>query len=81
MHLKSKLLIYPGERFNPVDEDERARFSGYALNRHATEAVNRPKLTPFGKVRVFNCRRHARSGQSWTVTVETVTHLTFSTNL
>jgi hypothetical protein len=26
MHLKSKLLAYPGNRFSPKDEDERARW-------------------------------------------------------
>jgi hypothetical protein len=38
-HLKSKLLTYPGGRFQPRDEDERARFGGYALYRRAAEAV------------------------------------------
>jgi len=38
-HLKSKLLTFPGERFEPRDEDERARFAGYALYRRASEAV------------------------------------------
>ena len=37
-HLKSKLLTYPGNRFSPRDEGERARFSVYALNRRAAEA-------------------------------------------
>ena len=37
-HLKSKLLTYPGNRFSPLDEGERARFSVYALNRRAAEA-------------------------------------------
>ncbi len=37
-HLKSKLLTYPGGRFSPRDEDERARFAVYALNRRAAEA-------------------------------------------
>src|SRR5262245_21775739 len=35
-HLKSKLLSFPaaggGTRFNPVDEDERARYATYALH-------------------------------------------------
>ena len=30
-HLKSKLLSFPGGRFAPTDEDERARFGAYAL--------------------------------------------------
>jgi len=37
-HLKSKLLTYPGGRFSPRDEDERARYGVYALNRRAAEA-------------------------------------------
>jgi endonuclease/exonuclease/phosphatase family metal-dependent hydrolase len=37
-HLKSKLLSFPGGRFAPLDEDERARFATYALNRRAAEA-------------------------------------------
>ncbi len=38
-HLKSKLLSFPGGRFNPKDEDERARFAVYALNHRAAEAA------------------------------------------
>ncbi len=38
-HLKSKLLTYPGGRFTPRDEDERARYAVYALNRRAAEAA------------------------------------------
>ena len=38
-HLKSKLLTFPGGRFNARDEDERARFSAYALYRRASEAT------------------------------------------
>ena len=38
-HLKSKLLTYPDGRFQPRDEDERARFGAYALFRRAAEAV------------------------------------------
>jgi endonuclease/exonuclease/phosphatase family metal-dependent hydrolase len=38
-HLKSKLLTYPGERFTPRDEGERARFGAYALYQRAAEAV------------------------------------------
>lgn len=38
-HLKSKLLTFPGGRFQPRDEDERARFAGYALYRRAAEAA------------------------------------------
>ncbi|NBM17941.1 endonuclease/exonuclease/phosphatase family protein [Streptomyces sp. GC420] len=38
-HLKSKLLSYPGGRFNPRDEGERARFGAYALYRRAAEAA------------------------------------------
>jgi endonuclease/exonuclease/phosphatase family metal-dependent hydrolase len=38
-HLKSKLLTFPGDRFNPHDEDERARFAAYALFRRAAEAT------------------------------------------
>jgi endonuclease/exonuclease/phosphatase family metal-dependent hydrolase len=38
-HLKSKLLTFPGSRFNTNDEAERARFAAFALNRRAAEAV------------------------------------------
>jgi endonuclease/exonuclease/phosphatase family metal-dependent hydrolase len=38
-HLKSKLLTFPGGRFAPHDEDERARFGTYALGRRAAEAA------------------------------------------
>ena len=38
-HLKSKLLSFPGGRFQPRDEGERARFGAYALDRRAAEAV------------------------------------------
>ncbi len=38
-HWKSKLLSFPGGRFQPRDEGERARFGGYALYRRASEAV------------------------------------------
>lgn len=38
-HLKSKLLSFPGGRFNPRDEGERARYAAYALYRRAGEAV------------------------------------------
>ncbi len=39
-HLKSKLLTYPGGRFTPRDEGERARYAVYALNRRAAEAAS-----------------------------------------
>lgn len=39
VHLKSKLLSFPGGRFDTSDEDERARYGVYALNRRATEAA------------------------------------------
>ncbi len=38
-HLKSKLLTFPGPRFSPHDEDERARFASYALFRRSAEAT------------------------------------------
>src|SRR5439155_12901495 len=38
-HLKSKQLTFPGGRFQPHDEDERARFATYALDRRAAEAA------------------------------------------
>ncbi|MFJ8930378.1 endonuclease/exonuclease/phosphatase family protein [Streptomyces sp. NPDC102364] len=38
-HLKSKLLGYPGGRFFPRDEGERARYAAYALQRRAAEAA------------------------------------------
>ncbi|MFC6086582.1 endonuclease/exonuclease/phosphatase family protein [Sphaerisporangium aureirubrum] len=39
VHLKSKLLSFPGGRFQPRDEGERARFGAYALYRRAAEAT------------------------------------------
>lgn len=39
VHLKSKLLSFPGGRFRPRDEDERARYAVYALHRRAAEAA------------------------------------------
>lgn len=38
VHLKSKLLSFPGGRFSPHDEDERARYGVYALHRRAAES-------------------------------------------
>lgn len=38
-HLKSKLLSFPGGRFSPRDEGERARFGAYALQRRSAEAA------------------------------------------
>ncbi len=38
-HMKSKLLTFPGGRFQPTDETQRARFGSYALFRRATEAT------------------------------------------
>lgn len=38
-HLKSKLLTFPGGRFSPKDEGERARYGVYALTRRAGEAA------------------------------------------
>lgn len=38
-HLKSKLLTYPGGRFSPRDEGERARYGAYALYLRASEAA------------------------------------------
>ncbi|SDT72880.1 endonuclease/exonuclease/phosphatase family protein [Jiangella sp. DSM 45060] len=38
-HLKSKLLSYPGGRFSPRDEGERARYGAFALYRRAAEAA------------------------------------------
>jgi endonuclease/exonuclease/phosphatase family metal-dependent hydrolase len=37
-HLKSKLISYPGGRFQPLDENERARYGAYALYRRAAES-------------------------------------------
>ena len=39
VHLKSKLLTFPGGRFAPDNEDQRARFGAYALFRRAAEAA------------------------------------------
>jgi hypothetical protein len=38
-HLKSKLLTYQGGRFQPRDENERARYAGYALALRTQEAI------------------------------------------
>jgi len=38
-HLKSKLLMFPGGKFTPSDETERARYAAYALYRRAAEAA------------------------------------------
>ena len=38
-HLKSKLLSFPGGRFDTTDETERARYAVYALDRRAAEAA------------------------------------------
>ncbi|MGL5827733.1 MAG: endonuclease/exonuclease/phosphatase family protein [Nocardioides sp.] len=38
-HFKSKLLTFPGGRFTPKNEDERARYATYALHRRAAEAA------------------------------------------
>jgi endonuclease/exonuclease/phosphatase family metal-dependent hydrolase len=38
-HLKSKLLTFPGERFSPRSEDERARYAAYAVMQRAVEAA------------------------------------------
>jgi endonuclease/exonuclease/phosphatase family metal-dependent hydrolase len=38
-HLKSKLLTFPHHQFQPADEDQRARFATYALDRRAAEAA------------------------------------------
>ncbi|WP_369238229.1 endonuclease/exonuclease/phosphatase family protein [Streptomyces sp. R21] len=38
-HLKSKLLSYPGGRFQPRNEGERARYGAYALYRRTAEAA------------------------------------------
>ncbi|MFN7210647.1 MAG: endonuclease/exonuclease/phosphatase family protein, partial [Aggregatilineales bacterium] len=39
VHLKSKLITYPNGRRFPLDENERARYMGYALLRRAAEAA------------------------------------------
>lgn len=59
-HLKSKLLSFPGGRFNPKDEDERVRFAVYALNRRAAEAA---------AVRAYATTLLANDGQHRTVVV------------
>ena len=38
-HLKSKLLTFPGGRFTPRNEEERAQVAGIALMRRMAEAV------------------------------------------
>lgn len=44
-HLKSKLLTFPGGRFSPRDEGERARFGAYALNRRTAAVTVRAAAT------------------------------------
>ena len=39
VHLKSKLITFPGGRFTPRNEGERARYGAYGLYRRAAEAV------------------------------------------
>lgn len=39
VHLKSKLLTFPGGRFSPENESERARVAYFALQRRAAEAT------------------------------------------
>src|SRR3954467_3849701 len=39
VHLKSKLLSFPGGRFDTTDEGERVRYGVYALHRRAAEAA------------------------------------------
>jgi len=39
VHLKSNLLTFPGGRFAPTDENQRARFAAYPLYRRTTEAT------------------------------------------
>lgn len=39
VHLKSKLLTFPGGRFSTSDEAERARYAVYAIHRRAAEAA------------------------------------------
>lgn len=43
-HLKSKLISYPGGRFQPKDEGERGRYAVYALGRRAAEAYSVRRL-------------------------------------
>jgi endonuclease/exonuclease/phosphatase family metal-dependent hydrolase len=43
-HLKSKLISYPGGRFQPKDEGERGRYAFYALARRAAEAYSVRRL-------------------------------------
>jgi predicted extracellular nuclease len=38
-HFKSKLLTFPGGRFSPTDEGERARVAAYAIYRRTAEAA------------------------------------------
>lgn len=39
VHLKSKLLTFPGGRFSPANGDERARFGAYALYQRTSEVA------------------------------------------
>ena len=66
VHLKSKLLSFPGGRFNPRDEDERARYAVFALHRRAAEAaavrtfVDRAARRPGGDASAGGRRRPQR---------------------
>jgi len=60
VHLKSKLLSFPGGRFAPRDEDERARYAVYGLQRRAAEAAG---------VRSYVTRLLAGQGQNHPVIV------------
>ncbi|GAA5035415.1 endonuclease/exonuclease/phosphatase family protein [Actinopolymorpha pittospori] len=59
-HLKSKLLTFPGGRFNARDEHERARYTTYALHRRAAEAA---------AVRAYVTRLFDDNGQNLAVIV------------
>ncbi|MGH9644723.1 MAG: hypothetical protein ACRD3Q_20150 [Terriglobales bacterium] len=63
-HLKSKLLTFPGGRFSPHDEHERARFATYALHRRAAETAAmrlRHQLSP--RKRAHTSPRRSRQSQ------------------
>jgi hypothetical protein len=44
MLASGKLLPFPGGRFTPRNEDERARFAAYALFRRGATSPSRPRL-------------------------------------
>ncbi len=64
VHLKSKLLTFPDGRFNPTEEDERARFAAYALNRRIAEAATAREAATTQLLYGPPCSRYGTGGFS-----------------